>query len=252
MGARFELHLVVDKVSKGVKVWENVVAELEKLDQIMNRFAGESEISRVNRLAATQPVPVSDELWSIINDCELYHRLTLGLFDITLRDFTKLQLDKEAKTVYFEDAEIRFDLGAFAKGYAIEKIRKIITKSGIQHFFINFGSSSVCGVGIQPEGEPWSVDIENPFVSGQQLDTIVLKDQCLSVSGNSPDNQLHIIRPSNRKFVNNRRLMCVATSNAAVAEVLSTAFLLATDKEKNTIAQKFTEFIVFKSSEYSA
>lgn len=252
MGTRLDLVMIVDSLARGVRVWDKLVIELERLETMLNRFSTASEIGQLNQSASEHPVAVSNELWDIISECKEYHRLTLGLFDITLRDFDKVELNQAEKTVFFKNSEIKFDFGGFAKGYAVEQLKKILLKAKISKAFINFGNSSIGCIGSHPYGENWSVSIENPFQPGQVLGEVQLTDTSLSVSGNTPNYSRHIVRPESGEFVEGKKLVSITTVNASLAEVLSTTFLLATENEKSVIQQNFRNVAVYDEKEYYA
>ena len=241
MGTRFDMILVVGSLAKGIKVWEKLVAEMERLDQMLNKFSCDSEISQINLQAARTPVKVSQEMWLMLSKCKKYHQMTMGLFDITLKDYHLVSLDEKNRSISFSDTQISIDFGGFAKGYAIEKLKKILQDAGLTQFFINFGNSSVCGSGHHPHGDCWSVGVDNPFQTGQILGAVSLKDSCLSVSGNTPVHKNHIVHPLTGSFIDNKKIVCVTTSDAAVAEVLSTTLLLANEYEKPIIEKRFKE-----------
>lgn len=252
MGTRLDLVMIVDSLDRGVRVWDKLVIELERLETMLSRFSTASEIGMLNQSASEHPVAVSNELWDIISECKEYHRLTLGLFDITLRDFDKVELNQAEKTVFFKNSEIKFDFGGFAKGYAVEQLKKILLKAKISKAFINFGNSSIGCIGSHPYGENWSVSIENPFQPGQVLGKVQLMDTSLSVSGNTPNYSRHIVRPESGEFVEGKKLVSITTFNASLAEVLSTTFLLATESEKSVIHQNFRNVAVYDEKEYYA
>lgn len=252
MGTRFDLIMVVENLTKGVRVWDKLVKELENLDKILNRFSDESEISKINTAAYQQPVQVSAELWKIITDCKKYHELTYGLFDVTLHNFELVEFNSEAQTIFFKEDDMSLDFGGYARGYALEKLKKIIAEAKIYQAFINFGNSSICCIGTHPLGDNWSVGIVNPYNTEQTLGELQLKNMCLSVSGNTPHNRKHIVQPLTRKYLDSKRIMCVSAGNAAIAEVLSTTLILATEKEKSKIKKRFKDIASYVENEYHA
>lgn len=252
MGTRLDVVIIVEDLASGVRIWDGLVAEVKSLDELLNRFSANSEITKINHQASQQPVAVSDELWEILIDCKLYHKLTLGLFDISLRNFDKVELHTEQKTVFFKNSDINLDFGGFAKGYAIEKLKARLLNEKITQAFINFGNSSIGCIGTHPYGENWSVSVENPFNPTQILGEVLLKDNCLSVSGNTPANSKHIIHPETGKYVEGKKITCISTTNAAIAEVLSTTFLLTTSQEKSVIRENFANIAVYDEKEYYA
>lgn len=252
MGTRLDLVMIVPNLASGVKLWDKLVSELEKLDLMLNRYLDNSEITLVNKWAADQPVTVSDEFWDILTECKNFHRLTLGLFDITLRDYALVELNKESKAVFLKENDIKIDLGGYAKGYTLEKLKKLLRNAKISQAFINFGNSSMGCIGVHPQGENQRVSIGNPLQPDEVLDEVILDGKSLSVSGTSFEMNRHTVRPFTGELSPERKIVCIQTLNAAIAEVLSTAFLLATTSEKEKIRQNFRDIAEFKEKEYYA
>ena len=246
MGTRLDAVMTGDE-SHLSEVWEQIVAETERLHSMLNRFDAASDISRINRDAAKNPVELNDELWYILTDVKKYHQQTFGYFDVSLRDFNRVILDDERRTVTFADKDISLDFGGYAKGYALKQIQEILQKSGVTQALVNFGNSSVLAIGSHPHGEYWGIDIENPFQPGQKLETCTLCNQSLSVSGNTAKHTEHIINPFSGKYFAGRKLVSVASTDAVEAEILSTAIIIADENSiflmknffKNTIVNIF-------------
>src|SRR5258706_12110328 len=57
--------------------------EMRHIDASMSTYKPDSEVSRVNALAAQGPVKISAELFELLNTAIGYSRITDGAFDIT-------------------------------------------------------------------------------------------------------------------------------------------------------------------------
>ena len=243
MGTRLDV-VMSGNESLLTEVWRRIVAETERLHRMLNRFDPASDISCINHKAVAHPVALSDELWNMLTDIKKYHRYTLGYFDITLRDFNRVILDERCRTVAFAEKKISLDLGGYAKGYALEKMREIMTTAGVTQALVNFGNSSVLALGAHPHGNYWGVGVDDPFGTGQQLKTYQLRNQSLSTSGNTPQHTEHIINPHSGKYISEKKLVSVVSSNAVEAEVLSTAIMIA-DKNSILFIKKMFENVFF-------
>ena len=231
--------MVGKRKAESETIWHNVVLELRRLDHMLNRFDAASEISRINRNAFVNPVQITGEMFAILQSCKQYHLQTFGLFDITLKDFSKVNLSEETTTVSFLQSDISLDLGGFAKGYALGKIKKLLLHADVRDCFIDFGNSSILGIGHHPYGDSWKVSVANPFNKEQILNEIALKDEALSVSGNTPDYTAHIVRPDSGKAVQAHQLICMTTEDPLDAEILTTAFMVASPDEKKQLTKRF-------------
>lgn len=239
MGTRFEMLIAGVDAEKGERCWALVITELQRLDKMLNRFDTTSEVSRVNKRASREPFVVSDEFWSILKECEKYHQMSYGVFDVTLSNFSQLKFHPKTNSISFLVSDLLLDFGGYAKGYALEKIRKILKNESIKHAFVNFGNSSVMALGKHPYGNSWKVNIENPFLAGDVLNEFILNDTTLTTSGNTPDYSAHIINPISQKRVNERKCVCIVTDNACDGEVLSTALVASPFDEKQKIIDNF-------------
>lgn len=239
MGTRFDFLTTDKNLSDSNVIWNRIVLELKRLNEMLNRYDIRSEISSINSKAFYEPVQVSQEMWSILKSCQNYHILTLGLFDITLNDFSKVLFDEEKCSVIFSENGISLDFGGYAKGYALAKIKDIIHQVGIKDCFVDFGNSSILGIGHHPYGDAWMVSVENPFNRDEILAEISLKDLALSVSGNTPTYTGHIIRPDTKKPISERKIVSITSVDPLDAEVLSTVFMVANDSEKERIKENF-------------
>lgn len=54
---------------------------------------------------------------------------------------SSIKIDKEKKTVYISDSHVSLDLGATAKGYAIELVKQDLIKMGVDNFLLSGGGN---------------------------------------------------------------------------------------------------------------
>lgn len=76
-------------------------------------------------------------------------------------DINDLIIDEENCTVYLRDPEMKLDVGAFAKGYAVEMVAKFLESKGKNNYVVNVGGN-IRTVGPKANGERWKTGIENP------------------------------------------------------------------------------------------
>ena len=73
-----------------------------------------------------------------------------------------LIIDEENCTVYLADPNMTLDVGAIAKGYAVEMIAQMLEEKGITSFILNVGGN-VRTIGKRGDGKNWLTGIENPL-----------------------------------------------------------------------------------------
>jgi len=236
MFTRVDLALIIDKSSEeSTELIRDIQKIIDKTERTGNRFDEESEIAFLNNAAFNQPVEVSEKLFKIIESCQDYHKLTFGLFDITINSvngykhgMSNIILDKVKQSVQFLHADILIDLSGFLKGFVLLEIRSYLLKKGIENALINLGNSSILAMGNHPYGNGWKVSIAESTDNQE----IVLLNQCLTSSGNKRITDWPVIHPKTGTMHESSENISVITNDPALGEVLSTALFLANDEEK--------------------
>lgn len=73
-----------------------------------------------------------------------------------------LEINKEESTVFLKDKNPSLDVGAVAKGYAVEKIADNLVEQGYSDFLINAGGNvKAVGSPVRENGK-WGIGIQNP------------------------------------------------------------------------------------------
>ena len=89
-------------------------------------------------------------------------------------DIDCLIIDEENSTVTITDPAMRLDVGAIAKGYAVEMVARSLEERGITGYVINVGGN-VRTVGVKGDGAPWIAGIENPDTDAEEPYVAYLK-----------------------------------------------------------------------------
>ena len=250
MGTQFNILIICPSKKKCDELWVKVSNLLDYLDKKLNRFDPESEVSYLNSLRPSDFVSVSNELNKILDVCRYYYNQTLHLFDITRNDFSKLR--QEDQKVLFSVPDISLDFGGIAKGYALKIIKEMLQEDGFDNVFVNFGNSSILGIGHHPYGDCWKIALENPY-SNQQTKIFELRNEALSTSGNSPKYTGHILNPLTGIYDFSHHSSSVVSPDPLLAEVLSTVMLIANEEQKTQIIENFKEVEIsfYKSSDFA-
>jgi thiamine biosynthesis lipoprotein len=77
---------------------------------------------------------------------------------------------------------VRLDLSGIAKGYAVDAVAARLKAMGCLDFLVEIGGELV-GEGIQPDGQPWWVDVETPPGVDAALLRIALHGMAVATSG---------------------------------------------------------------------
>ena len=151
-------------------------------------------------------------------------------------DIDNLVLDEQNGTVYLADPQMTLDVGAIAKGYAVEAVARYLKNKGITGYLLNVGGN-VCTIGMAGDGDkPWNVGIENPDREDTEkpyIEYLHLTDRSLVTSGSyqryyEVDGQKyhHIIDPDTLMPGTNYRSVSVLAADSGLADAFSTALFL--------------------------
>lgn len=207
MGTRVSIELWSENAEAGRNAIEAVMAEMQRLDMMMNPWNPASELSRVNREASSSPVVTTPEIMSVLERAQHYSRLSAGAFDISFAsvgqyydyrtgeapdkeqltrergniDFRAIVLDADAGSVAITRHGLQIDLGGIAKGYAVDRGIDILQRQGIVAAVITAGGDSrILGdLGDRPR----TIGIRHPRREGEYVAMIPLADTAISTSG---------------------------------------------------------------------
>ncbi len=204
-------------------VWD----EVDRVERLLSRFDADSEVARVNRLAANNAVRVDAEPGAILQTCIDAQRWTNGFFDITANSRSRLSnilspivFDHAQRTVRFTQPGVTLDFGAVGKGYALDRAAAILRRYNVTSALLHGGTSSVIALGCQPGNVPWCVSMCDS-------DEFPLIDGALSVSATRHNGQHEsdIIDPRTGEPLPGDAACAVVAHDAVTAEILSTACL---------------------------
>jgi thiamine biosynthesis lipoprotein len=263
MGTRITVEVWAEDSASADKANAAVLAVMRHIDATMSTYKASSEVSQVNARAADGPMPISKELFDLLQTAREYSRLTEGAFDITyasvgyLYDFRKhvhpdeaqikaalpavnyehVLLDAEHQTVRFSQKGVRIDLGGIAKGYAVDCGIEALRALGITHGYVAAGGDSRM-IGDR-FGKPWVVGIRDPMKGeGAVIARVPLVDAAMSTSGDYERffdeggvRYHHIIDPHTGHSASKVRGATVIARTAVRTDGLSkTAFVLGPEK----------------------
>lgn len=273
MGTRFDMVMplvdneMLDFISTLIK------EELSRLNDQISNYNKESIISLINKVATQKPYMIEENIWDIL--CKVKHvaNKTRGYFaplagrktlekDIVKQqnvplenpesdDFSsvnvKMLLNPEKRTVFFSNPNAMIDSGGWGKGLGLDRAKKILVKNNIETCFISFGGSSILGHGSHPHGKYWPAGIVHLFKENENVCVFPLKNQFLSVSGNTPLNEQkygrsHIFNPVTKAYQTGNFQSAVAGPEGLTTEILSTTLACATNSERMEIMEEFKDY----------
>lgn len=203
--SRIAMGTFVEVTSPDKRAAKIVFDEIARVENLLSKYNPDTEISRLNK---SGQVKASAETFFIIQKSVEFWKLSKGGFDITvgplvdLWGFTQKDYivpnDKQIKSalrsigsdkiilnirdnmIKFKLYGMKIDLGAIAKGYALDCAVKKLKASGINSCLINAGGQIHC-LGDK-FGAPWNIAIRNPRQKGFG-GYLELKDRAVATSG---------------------------------------------------------------------
>ncbi|MBW3141192.1 FAD:protein FMN transferase [Ferrimonas balearica] len=182
---------------------------LAQLNHTFSHFQPQSELSRFNRSA--QGGEVSTALLEVVHRANTLHQHTEGTLDITVAPLVSLwgfgpdgaittppsaEAIAEARTktgmekltlgpqrLEKSHPDLTLNLGAIAKGYAVDQLAELLEARGVPNYLINVGGEMRLK-GRNPQGNLWRIGIEQPGSKGQQsMLTVAPGDAAVATSG---------------------------------------------------------------------
>ncbi|MBI1952035.1 MAG: FAD:protein FMN transferase [Acidobacteria bacterium] len=239
------------------------MGEVERLDRLLSHFRADSEIGRINRRAGKEETLVSSETLEVIEKALHVSRLSGGAFDptigpvfrlwnfregkipppaalrerLSLVDYRKVRLDRIRSTVFLARSGMELDLGAVAKGYAVDRASAVLRGRGIENFLINAGGDLRVGGG-KGKGVPWEIGIRHPRLSSGLIARLRLTQAAVATSGDyekfflrGGERYHHILDPATGLPARKCQSVTVLAPEALPADALATAvFVLGPER----------------------
>jgi thiamine biosynthesis lipoprotein len=237
--------------------------EIERLEEVLSVFRGESEAALLNRGAANAPFEASPDLYRLIRLSVILSRATEGAFDAASGALVRawgflhgpkrvpseaerrdalaasgsrhVFLDDALRTVYLRQTGVEFNFGAIGKGYALDRAARLLREThGIHRALLHGGRSSLCALGAPPATpRGWAVELGDPRGSGRAIGRVWLRDRAMGTSGTAHQYFVaggrrygHILDPRNGWPACQVLSATALAPTAAEADALSTAFFV--------------------------
>jgi len=246
MGTTFEVIFAEPDADYSRQASQAVFNEIDRLEVLFSRFDPTSQIGIINRLTPGQSFSVSVDEYECLTTAFLIQEQTKGAFDINFASSNGTFFDRQRKPVeigrskhgFFVECQknqlegtygaVDFDLGGIGKGFALEKACDILDDWSIDNALIHGGTSTVLAVGDAPETnrgkKGWPVGVGGNWPALKNF-RLFLKSRALSGSGTEVKGG-HIINPRTGQKASGHKGAWVSHPSAAVADALSTAFLV--------------------------
>ncbi|MCQ4636340.1 FAD:protein FMN transferase [Anaerovorax odorimutans] len=250
-----------------------------QLFDIYHDYTGVSNIKSINDHAGKAPVKVDEKILDLLEFSRQVYQMTNGNVNVAfgsvlsiwheyresgtddparaqlppmeaLREAAKhtniedLIIDRQKSTVFLKDPQMSLDVGAVAKGFAVEAVSRDVRREKQADALLLSVGGNVRAIGYKDgKSEPWKVGIQNPDDSGKMLRDLSIADSSLVTSGDYQRYYMvdgkrynHIIDPKTLMPAQHYRAVTVHCQDSGLADALSTAaFLLDYEKSRSLI-----------------
>lgn len=258
---------------------EEIKASLEEYYQlfdIYHDYEGINNLKTINDKAGIEPVPVDKRIIDFLLDCRAYYELTDGRVNVAMGSvlslwhdartagiedpenarlpeesalqeaalhcsFDTVIIDEENSTVFLSDGAQSLDVGAVAKGWAVNRVCQELP-SGLS---VSVGGN-VQATGPKPEtGSPWVVGIQSPENPEEYVHTLNLMRGSVVSSGDyqryyqvDGKSYHHIIDSDTLYPAQYWRSISIVCEDSGLADALSTALFLLPYEEGEALLQE--------------
>jgi thiamine biosynthesis lipoprotein len=272
MATSFEVLLPFD-AEGATEAADGALDEIDRLEDQLTVYRDDSEVSRLNRSAARQAVPVAENLFELFQLADTISRETDGAFDITTGAMSKawgffrrcarvpsaderrallrrvgmdkVVLNEAERSVRFLCEGLEINLGSIGKGYALDRAAAHLRDYNQRSALLHGGHSSILAVGSEPGGDRgWPVDIRHPWDAERRLALVWLRNRGLGTSSATFQHLEHdgrklghIIDPRTGWPADGIASATAVAPTAAQADALATAFfILGVEKTRDYCA----------------
>ncbi|CAM2067779.1 FAD:protein FMN transferase [Sulfidibacter corallicola] len=262
MGTTYSVKVVSDSPVDVLALQAEIQAVVDRINGLMSNWVETSDLSRFNRHQDTTSLEIDPETAGVIRLALNLAQETSGSFDPTVSPLIELWGFGTKKREGFPEASeverirelygweklvlegnqlrktqptLNLNLGAIAKGYAVDAVADHLAGLGFQRYMVEIGGE-VRTSGSSARGVPWRIGIEDPRSDGSRKIYKVanLSGKAMATSGDyriffTHEGQVfsHILDPRSGYPIPRRTAsVSVIADDCATADALATAFMI--------------------------
>ena len=260
MGGGFDITVISVDEELGYIYIQEALAEVQRIEKLISSWDEASETSLINKNAGVKPVPVSWELFKLIERSIQISEITNGAFDITytaLEDIWKFDgsmsrlpnkvevkeavsrtgyknilLNSKDQTVYLNKRGMRISFGGIGKGFAADKAKALLVSKDVKAGIINL-DGDITTWGTKATGEKWLIGIVNPERKGGLFSWLPILESSVATSGGDADFMLvndkkftHVLNPKTGFPSTGINSVSVFAKSAELSDALATSIFI--------------------------
>ncbi|MEQ2009536.1 MAG: FAD:protein FMN transferase [Limisphaerales bacterium] len=263
MGLPFRIVLYTESQARADTAARAAFARVAELNQVFSDYEDDSELTLLSRSSGSgRAVPVSEELWRLLNVAQAMSQKSAGAFDISVGPLVqvwrrarrqrelpapeviaeakarvgwqKVVLDPRARTAKLLVPGMRLDLGSIAKGRALDEELRVLRAHGIPRALVTGGGDMA--IGDPPPGRTgWRIELAPLDAPGAPPTRFLSLHNCgFATSGDlfqhvelGGKRYSHIVDPRSGMAMTDHSLVVVIATDCVTANSLSTTTCVA-------------------------
>ena len=254
MGTLFRASFYAADAEEAASAWGAAIARVREIERAASDWDSESELRLLSARSVGEWSQLSDDLAVLLTRAQELHEMTSGAFDVTVGPYVRLwrrahrlselpdpeRLSEASRAVGMQRLELledrarllaegmRLDLGAIAKGYALDEALKVFKERGIERALFDGGGDLLAGgpppglsgwvIAVRPlggEGRGWPLELAHRAIatSGDANQFALIEGQRYS----------HIVDPRSGWALKGSQASAVTAPDCATADALASA-----------------------------
>jgi thiamine biosynthesis lipoprotein len=258
MGVAWTITVYAPDRDQGLMAVGTAHDEIARLERILSDYDPESDLSHLSAQAPTRdPVPVSEDLWRVLDRAVAWRDASGGAFDPTVGPLTKLwrqarrsgamprpdkltaaraavgpdtlKLHPHNRAVELTQWGMRLDLGGIGMGVAVDRAVTILRDRGITSGMVD-ASGDIAVIGTPPNRDGWRVAVAALGKTAGDASELLLRDAAVTTSGDAFQavtidgvRYSHVVDPRTGLGVKGPAAVTVIARDCTTADALATA-----------------------------
>jgi len=276
MGTKFEITLVGEDSLSVEKNIDFAIKEISRIENLLSEWISTSKVSEINNNAGIKPVKVDFEIFDLTKKAIFFSQISNGAFDISISamdkiwkfdgsmdklpnieeinksiknvNYKNIVLDSINSTIFLRNKGMKIGFGSIGKAYSADKTREFMKNLGVKSGIIN-ASGDISTWGVQIDGKPWVIGVNNPFKPNKMAKILYFKENSVATSGNyekyieiNSKRYSHIIDPKTGFPASGLTSVSIIGPSATIANGLSTSIMVLGEYEGRKLMKKFPKY----------
>jgi thiamine biosynthesis lipoprotein len=246
MATHFQVRISCDERTYAAQAAQAAFDLVDSLEARLSRFRSNSDITRISELASGDKMRLSEPAFACLQIAERMERATHHAFCATpaalksQNSLSQWSLLPDEQSILCLSGQLRFDLGAIGKGFALDRMAELLCHWDCPSFLLIAGGSSVLAGDPPAETPGWSCGLGEDHARQR----FFLTHASLSGSGLAVQGS-HILDPRNGRPASRQMRAWALADTAAESDALSTACMVLSEYELEEVLAQNHSWLSF-------